>query len=172
TRSSAWSPSSGSGGPRAGRRRRWRRWRATSRRWRGWGSATCRGARPCWRRRHVGRDGEGALPARGVSRAGDHPASREVNPRPGYLLVGMRSRRGLVVVPVGAAGGTTPTPHSRTDALSSPAAIVLVLLVFIPRLLSFEAFVHPLRARAGGVFRAAFREPWLVDGEAGRDAEF
>src|SRR5439155_24566496 len=36
------------------------------------------------------------------------------------------------------------------DALSSPAAIVLVLLVFIPRLLSFEAFVHPLRAVGGG----------------------
>src|SRR5437879_2925370 len=71
-----------------------------------------------------------------------------------------------------AASGTKPTPHSRTDALSSPAAIVLVLLVFIPRLLSFEEFVHPLRVRAGGVLRDSFREPWLVDGEAGQDAGF
>src|SRR2546430_1841194 len=202
-----------------------------------------RGGRPCWPRRHVGRDGDGALPARGVSPAGDHPASREVNPRPGYAarqrtlparrraqpwcrwepwsspggssapppapssrgsssaassmpswsvsgsfgsvpratsspserpspsvsgLSGSvpsfcsarsespspsRSTRGGRA----AASGPKPTPHSRTDALSSPAAIVLVLLVFIPRLLSFEEFVHPLRVRAGGVLRDSFR---------------
>jgi len=71
-----------------------------------------------------------------------------------------------------AAGDTNPTVHSRTDALSKPAAMVLVLLVFIPRLLSFEQFVHPLRVRAGGVLRDSFREPWLVDGQAGQDAGF